>query len=88
MTVDALIPQTCESERILGLVTIHAAEIPVRAYQGKAVLLMQFRDVVNKPGVRCVAARAIVAHGHGMHIRVACDAIRCDRCIELNGGVA
>lgn len=50
---------------------IGAGSHAVRAYQWETVLLMQFGDFIDQPIVSGVAARAIVAHAHAVHIGMA-----------------
>ena len=47
VAIYTVVTEPRESERVVGRMTIHAAQIVMRADQRKAVLLMQFRYIIH-----------------------------------------
>ncbi len=88
MTVDAIVPHTCERQRIVGEVAVHTAQVAMCSGKREPVLFMQLRDIIHQPGPGGVASGAVVADGHRVNIGMAGDAIRRDRRIEQHGAVA
>ena len=88
VAIDTVVPEPCESERVVGHMTVHAAQIVMRADQRETVLLVQFRDIIHQPGPWCVTSRTIIAYGHRVHVGVASHTISRNRRIESQRTVA
>ena len=88
VAVDAIIPQSCESEGVVRAVAIHTTQVAVNADQRETVLFVQFGDLVHQPCTRRMATGAVIAHGHGVYIHVARNAIRCELLVESHRTVA
>lgn len=87
VTIDALIADPLERQGVLRNVTIHTTGREMRTKERESVLFVQFRDIIHQPGLLRMAACTIVAHRHGMHIRVARHTIRRRFHIEIQGYV-
>ena len=87
MAIDAILSEWFVYGGCFRPVAIHATEVAMRADQRETVLLVQFGDLIHQPCLRSMATCAVVAHGHGMHIAMARNAIRgglhieADRCV-------
>jgi hypothetical protein len=48
----------------------------VRPQQRKAIVEVDFHDIIYQPAFRRVAAAAVIAYRHSVHIGMAADAVR------------
>lgn len=82
VAIDAIVAEAVEGERVVRDVAVNTAQVAVDADERESILLVQLGDAIYEPGARRMAARAVIAHGHGMHIGMAADAIGGDWRIE------
>ena len=88
MAIEALIADPCERGAVVRYMAIHTAQVAIHPHQRKAILLIQFRNVIHQPAHRGMAARTIITDGHAVNVRMARNAVAPGCLAKDHGGVA
>lgn len=76
VTIDAIIPNPIEFQVGFRNVALRAGSSCVITQERKSILFVEFRDIINQPIFRGVAACAISTKGGPVKVGMARDAIR------------
>ena len=71
MAIDTIIPNPVESQCGFGCMAVCAGRVGMRAHQRKAVVVVQFSNVVHQPVFRVMTPGAVGSNGLVVHIGVA-----------------
>lgn len=75
VAIDTIISNAVELQTGFGGMAVGASGNSVCADERKAVVVVQLRNIVHQPALRCMAPGTVIPHGSVVHIGVAGDAV-------------